>query len=368
MNRKVLVAMSGGIDSSVSAVLLKEAGYDVAGVFMRHGIHAESTGRPGKQGCCSVSDAYDARRVADLLGIPFYVLNFEAEFGRIIDYFVDSYDRGSTPNPCIRCNRDLKFGKLFEYADSIGAEKVATGHYAQVESRDGRFVLRRGVDPRKDQSYVLFPLAQAQLARCLFPIGGLEKPAVREIARRASLRIADKPESQEICFVPNDDHRVLLREKLGDRVKEGDFVTAEGQVVGRHPGHQFFTIGQRRGLGIALGRPAYVVAIDPEQNRVVVGSDDELRSTEFGVEETNWIDQRPSDPVRATVKIRYNGPGAEATVEAGEEGRAWVRFDEPQRAVTPGQAAVFYRGDEVLGGGWIRAREAVEEKLLPSSS
>jgi tRNA-specific 2-thiouridylase len=364
MSRKVLVAMSGGIDSSVSAVLLKEAGFEVAGVFMRHGIHGEVAGRPGKQGCCSMADAYDARRVADLLGIPFYVLNFENEFGRIVDYFVDAYDRGSTPNPCIRCNRDLKFGKLLDYADSIGAERVATGHYAQVVRKDDRFALRRGADPRKDQSYVLFPLTQAQLARCLFPIGGLEKPAVREVARQAGLRIADKPESQEICFVPNDDHRVLLRERLGDRIREGEFVTTEGRVVGRHPGHQFFTIGQRRGLGIALGRPSYVIAIDPERNRVVIGGDDDLRCAEFQVEETNWIEARPTEPVRATVKIRYNGPGAEAVVESRERGEARVRFDEPQRAVTPGQAAVFYRGDEVIGGGWIRASAAVR----PSSS
>jgi tRNA-specific 2-thiouridylase len=351
---RVLVAMSGGIDSSVSAALLKEEGWDVAGVFMRHGVAAGTAAKAGKQGCCSLEDAWDARRVADLLGIPFYVLNFEREFGRIVAYFVDEYDRGATPNPCIRCNRDLKFGRLLDYADSIGAGKVATGHYARVEARSDRVTLRRGVDAKKDQSYVLFPLSQAQLGRCLFPIGGLEKAEVRAIARRLDLRIADKPESQEICFVPDNDHRGLLREKLGDRARPGPLVTTAGEIVGTHPGFQFFTIGQRRGLGVALGRPAYVVAIDPDSNRVVVGDDADLRSSEFEAEEVNWIAEPPSSPVRALVKIRYNGPGAEAEVEPVGSGVARVRFLEPQRAVTPGQAAVFYKDDEVLGGGWIK--------------
>jgi tRNA-uridine 2-sulfurtransferase len=358
---KVLVAMSGGIDSAVSAALLIEEGWDAAGVFMRHGVAPSPTARPGKQGCCSLDDAWDARRVADKLGMPFYVLNFEREFEQIVTYFVDEYDRGATPNPCIRCNRDLKFGRLFEYADSIGARFVATGHYAQVGERDGRATLRRGVDERKDQSYVLFPLKQAQLSRCMFPVGKYTKPEVREIARKMDLRIAEKPESQEICFVPDNDHRALLRERLGDRARPGELVTPSGEVVGTHPGHQFFTIGQRKGLGVALGRPAYVVAIDPNLNRVVIGDDDDLRSREFEAGDVNWIAATPAEPVRSTVKIRYNGPGAEALVEAAE-GVARVRFDEPQRAVTPGQAAVFYCGNEVLGGGWIKRQAPGEPR------
>ncbi|MBI2932176.1 MAG: tRNA 2-thiouridine(34) synthase MnmA [Planctomycetes bacterium] len=352
---KVLVAMSGGIDSSVSAILLRRAGHDVAGVFMRHGVRAERPARPGKQGCCSLDDAYDARRVADDLGIPFYVLNFEEEFDAIIRYFVSEYHRGATPNPCIRCNRDLKFGRLLEYADAIGAHKVATGHYARVEERDGRHLLRRGADVNKDQSYVLFPLTQERLARCVFPVGHLTKPQVREIAREAGLRIAEKPESMEICFVPDNDHRRLLRQRLGEEVRAGEFRTTRGRVVGRHPGYQLFTIGQRKGLGVALGRPVYVVAIDPSTNTVVLGDEEELKRESHDVREVNWIavNAQPGERFEAAVKIRARHEGAPATVEALREGRARVTFHEPQRAVTPGQAAVFYRDDGVLGGGWI---------------
>ncbi len=347
--------MSGGIDSSVAALLLKRAGHDVAGVFMRNGIQKEGAGRPGKQGCCSLEDAYDARRVADELGIPFYVLNFEEPFRDIIDYFVAEYDRGATPNPCIKCNRDLKFGRLLDYADAIGAEAVATGHYARLEARDGRHVLMRATDANKDQTYVLFPLVQRQLARTLFPLGDLTKPRVREIAREAGMKIAEKPESMEICFVPDDDHRRLLREKLGDRVREGSLRTVDGRVVGTHPGHQLFTIGQRKGLGIALGKPMYVVAIEAATNTVVLGEDGDLKRGGHDVREVNWVevDARPGDRFDAVVKIRSRHEGSSATVESLGDGLARVRFAEPQRAITPGQAAVFYRGDAVLGGGWI---------------
>ena len=344
--------MSGGIDSSASAVLLARAGHRVTGVFMRHGAAAPSTtARAGKQGCCSLDDAYDARRVADLLDIPFYTLNFEEEFGRIIDGFVDAYDRGRTPNPCIVCNRDLKFGKLFDYADAVGAELVATGHYARTERRGGRVALLKGVDPRKDQSYVLFPLGQRELARTMFPVGGYEKPAIRELAREAGLRVADKPESMEICFVPDNDHRRLLRERLGDRVRAGEFRDRDGRVLGTHEGHQMFTLGQRKGLGQAFGRPMYVVEIDPDRNVVVLSAEDEGTSG-FEVREVNWISTAPR-AAAADVKIRSMHAGAPARVEPLERERARVTFDVPQRAVTPGQAAVFYEGDAVLGGGWI---------------
>jgi tRNA-uridine 2-sulfurtransferase len=356
---RVLLAMSGGIDSSVSAVLLKRAGHDVTGVFMRHGIQAEASARPGKpldaargkQGCCSLDDAYDARRVADLLGIPFYTLNFEQPFERIVDYFVAEYDRGATPNPCIVCNRDLKFGKLFEYADAIGAERVATGHYARVERRGGRTALLRGRDARKDQSYVLFPLGQRELARVAFPVGEYEKPEIRKIAAEVDLRIADKPESMEICFVPDNDHRRLLRERLGDRLRNGEFRARDGRVLGRHEGHQLFTIGQRKGLGIAFGKPMYVVAIEPESNVVVLSEEDE-KERELFARGVNWVSVEPG-AYAATVKIRSMHAGAAAHVEPLEDERVRILFDEPQRAVTPGQAAVFYDGETLLGGGWI---------------
>jgi tRNA-specific 2-thiouridylase len=346
----VLLAMSGGIDSSVSAVLLRRAGHRVTGVFMRHGARSEAA--PGRKGgCCSLDDAYDARRVADRLEIPFYTLDFEASFGRIVDYFVAEYDRGATPNPCIVCNRDLKFGKLFEYADAIGAEFVATGHYARVERRGGRMALLKGADARKDQSYVLFPLGQAELARVMFPVGAREKPAIREIAREAGLGIAEKPESMEICFVPDDDHRRLLRERLGDRIRPGEFRSADGRVLGTHDGHQLYTVGQRRGLGRAFGRPMYVAEIRAAENVVVLDEED-VKGGELVARDVNWV-STAARACRADVKIRSMHPGAPARVEPLEGGRARVAFDEPQRAITPGQAAVFYEGEAVLGGGWI---------------
>jgi tRNA-specific 2-thiouridylase len=356
---RVLLAMSGGIDSSVSALLLRRAGHDVTGVFMRHGVHNEVSSRPGKpldaargkQGCCSLEDAYDARRVADQLGIPFYALNFEKPFGKIVDYFVDEYDRGATPNPCIVCNRDLKFGKLFEYADAIGAEFVATGHYARVERRGSRMALLAGLDERKDQSYVLFPLGQRELARVMFPVGGHQKPAIRSLAAEAGLRIAEKPESMEICFVPDNDHRRLLRERLGDRLREGEFRARDGRVLGSHGGHQLFTIGQRKGLGVAFGRPMYVVDIEPDRNVVVLSEEDE-KGLEFFARGVNWVSTEPR-VCEARVKIRSAHAGAAGRVEPQGTDRVRIVFEEPQRAITKGQAAVFYGGDVLLGGGWI---------------
>ncbi len=342
---RVLLAMSGGIDSGVSALLLRRDGHEVTGVFMRHGV------RRAAGGCCSVEDAHDARRTADLLGIPFYPLDFEEPFRKVVDYFVSEYDRGATPNPCIVCNRDLKFGKLFETAAAVNAEVVATGHYARVERRGGRMALLRGRDLRKDQSYVLFPLGQRELARILFPVGGLRKREVRALAAEAGLGIAEKPESQELCFVPDNDHRHLLRERLGERLREGEFRSRDGRVLGRHGGHQLFTVGQRKGLGVAFGRPMYVVAIEPASNTVVLSEEDE-RTREFVACGVNWVSVEPR-ACGAVVKIRSQHRGAPARLEPLEGERVRVVFEKPQRAVTRGQAAVFYEGDLVLGGGWI---------------
>lgn len=352
---RVLLAMSGGVDSSVSALLLKRAGHEVLGAFMIGGSCAAETHRPGKRGCCSMDDAADARRVADRLGIPFLPLDCRREFGRLVDYFVSEYDRGATPNPCILCNRDLKFGRLLEAAETLGAEKVATGHYARVERRGDRWTLRCGTDRLKDQSYVLFALSPRQLERALFPVGALRKEEVRHLAREAGLEVAAKADSQEICFVPRGGHRRLMAERLGDRLRPGEFRSRDGRLLGRHPGYQLFTVGQRKGLGRGFGRPMYVAAIRPSTNTVILSEEDERRRQCFA-REVNWI-SGGDRPVEAVVRIRYGHAGAPARVEPLPGGRVRVTFEEPQRAITPGQAAVFYAGDEVLGGGWIEREE-----------
>jgi len=362
---KILVAMSGGVDSSVAAHLLKEQGYAPVGVFMRSGVTLhEDAGSPGRVGmprCCSAEDASDARRVAGQLDIPFYVLNFAADFERLIDHFCAEYGRGRTPNPCILCNRDMKFGQLFEYADALGARCVATGHYARVEWEVGRWRLKRGLDRDKDQSYVLFPLPPERLERVRLPLGEITKREVRQIARDLGLAVRDKPESQEICFVTGTIGD-LIRQRRPDLVRPGPILDLEGNELGRHEGIVHFTIGQRRGLGIALGEPRYVVAIWPETAAVVVGPAEALNRPGFVAEEVVWHERVPAEPIRAEVQIRYQHAAAPAWVTrldstsdagTGEQGRAEVRFDEPQRAITPGQAAVFYRDDRVLGGGWI---------------
>jgi len=365
---KVLVAMSGGVDSSVAAHLLKEQGCAPVGVFMRSGVTLrEDAGSPGRVGmprCCSAEDASDARRVAGQLDIPFYVLNFAADFERLIDHFCAEYGRGRTPNPCILCNRDMKFGRLFEYADALGARCVATGHYARVEWEAGPGApgLKRGLDRDKDQSYVLFPLPPERLERVRLPLGEMTKGEVREIARDLGLAVRDKPESQEICFVTGTIGD-LIRQRRPDLVRPGPILDLEGNELGRHDGIVRFTIGQRRGLGIALGEPRYVVAIRPETAAVVVGPAEALNRAGLVAEDVVWHERVPAEPIRAEVQIRYQHAAAPAWVtrldsssDAGEPvrpGRAEVRFDEPQRAVTPGQAAVFYRDDRVLGGGWI---------------
>lgn len=348
---RVVVAMSGGLDSSTAAYLLRREGYEVIGLFMRTGVPAAD--EPGRRRGCGPADAEDARRVARQLDIPLYVLNCKTDFDRLIEDFCREYARGRTPNPCIRCNTEIKFGKLLRYAHALGARQVATGHYARVERRGGRWVLRRGVDRRKDQSYFLFALSQEQLSRALFPLGGMTKEEVREVARRAGLPVEEKPESQDICFVPESSYRSLLRERLGPS-KPGPLVDLKGRVLGEHPGCEGFTVGQRRGLGIAMGEPYYVVAIHPETNTVVVGPEEALYARLCYVRRLVWgAIAGLRLPRRAQVQVRYQHRAAEALICPSGRDEVGVRFDEPQRAITPGQAAVFYEGDVVLGGGWL---------------
>ncbi len=358
---RIVVAMSGGVDSSVAAALLRDQGWDVVGLFMRNGAHRED-GVPLSGSCCSLSDANDARRVAGRLGIPFYSVNFAQAFARLMDHFAEEYHRGRTPNPCVLCNRDLKFGLLLEYATGVGAEAVATGHYARRDEVGGSPRLRTALDTDKDQSYVLFPLSPAQLARTRFPLGELRKPEVRAIAHDLGLPTAAKKESMEICFVPNDDYRAFLVERDRTGINPaperppGRFLGTDGRVLGSHFGVQFYTVGQRRGLGLALGRPAYVVRLDPERNEVVVGFEEDLLAPGLVAREMNWTSIAPPAPgsVRdCAVKIRARSPGVPASFGVRADGGVAARFAEPQRAVTPGQAAVFYDGDVVLGGGWI---------------
>lgn len=355
---RILVAMSGGVDSSVAALLLKEAGHDVVGVFLRNGVKAPERGRPGHQGCCSVEDAADARRVADALGIPFYALDYREGFGRLVDHFVASYNRGETPSPCVLCNQWLKFGSLVALARELGAAAVATGHYARLAPRaDGRLALRRAADAAKDQTYFLASLSQEQLARSRFPVGELTKAEVRERARRAGLRTAEKPESMEICFVPDGDYRRLIAERAPGALAEGAIVDERGREVGRHGGFQTFTIGQRRGLGIGgLAEPAYVTAIDPARNLVTIGPRASLARRGLVGERVVW-GGRGTPPagewVRCTAQVRHRHRPAPAAARALADGRVEVRFDEPVDAIAPGQALALYDGDEVVAGGWI---------------
>ncbi|MCA8914728.1 MAG: tRNA 2-thiouridine(34) synthase MnmA [Planctomycetes bacterium] len=354
---QILVAMSGGVDSSVTAALLKEQGHEIVGLFMRNGVTAGSAAQSNKQGCCSLADSQDARFVAAQLGARFYVLNFAEDFQRVIDYFVDEYKRGRTPNPCAVCNTDLKFGKLLDYAKAVGAEKVATGHYSQVEYRDGRWRLLRGVDRSKDQSYYLFGLTQEQLSRALFPLGGMTKKEAREHAARLDLKTRDKPESMEICFVPEGDYRAVVAQHSPDVLVRGDIVSTSGEKLGEHDGIAGFTIGQRRGIGIAAPKALYVVKLEPQSNTVVVGDVEDLEIERIRVANLNWIafESLPENhELRAIVKVRYRHDGEPATIIGGKDS-VEVVFDEPIRAATPGQCAVFYSpdSDEVLGGGWI---------------
>lgn len=362
---RVVVAMSGGVDSSVAAALLVEAGHEVVGVFMRQGGRPAAEGptplpvldaRPGHQGCCSVADALDARRVADRLGIPLYAIDMTADFDRVIDYFATEYGRGRTPNPCVRCNAWLKFGRLFDHADTIAATHVATGHYARLERRDGTLVLRRGVDAARDQSYVLFDTAPGRLDRMLLPVGGLRKAEVRARAAALGLATADKPDSQEICFVEPGGHARLVSDRLGGS-RAGEIVDTSGRILGRHEGIEHFTVGQSRGLGVAVGVRRYVVRIDPETCRVIVGGRGEVPEQALTASEATWIAGPPDGPIECLVQCRAQRQAAPAIVTPLPAGRFAVRFTGDETAspgpISPGQPAVCYDGDCLLGGGWI---------------
>ena len=402
MSTRVVLAMSGGVDSSASAVLLKQQGYEVIGLFMRSGATEEAECRvapamtsshvggnaetatvqtktvqtnavqtntaqtnpfptlpilgskANKQGCCSASDAADARRVADVLDIPFHALNFSDAFGRIKDYFVDEYLAGRTPNPCVMCNNWLKFGKLWDFAVSVGADRIATGHYARIETIAGEPALLRGRDPSKDQSYVLAGINRKILDRILFPVGDFNKPDIRELAAQAGLRVATKPDSQEICFIPDNDYVGFLERYRGRPEMSGDFVDSSGKVLGKHSGYDQFTIGQRRGLGVTFGEPRFVIRIDAESHRVVLGTYDELACKELEADGMNWLVDELPDRFECRAQIRYQHTAAVAQVERTGIDRVRVQFDESQFGVAPGQAVVLYEGDRVLGGGWIR--------------
>jgi tRNA-specific 2-thiouridylase len=363
----IAVAMSGGVDSSTVAAMLRAEGHQVIGLTMQLWNQRRLAGHAGMPEavtgrCCSLDDVYDARRVAETIGIPYYVVNHEERFERdVVRPFVDEYLSGRTPIPCSLCNNHLKFDQLLIVAKQIGADALATGHYARVEFDEtrGRWLLRRAADPSKDQTYFLFGLTQEQLSRTRFPLGGMTKPEVRELARRHGLALAEKPDSQEICFVPGGDYKTFLDAYLAERGEAlpdtaGELVTTDGHVVGGHGGIHNFTVGQRKGLGVATGSPLYVLQIKGDAHQVVVGNRAELYSKTLRARQVNLIAvDELREPMRVTVKIRHRHEGALATIEKSGEGELLATFDQAQRAITPGQAAVFYDGDVVVGGGWI---------------
>ncbi len=373
--QRVLLGMSGGVDSSVAGYLLREQGYEVIGVTMK--VWPQDCISRAEDKCCGPQAVADARTVAHSLGIPHYVVDEADQFERlVIDYFSTEYQAGRTPNPCVMCNEKLKFGNLWNKAKALGCDYIATGHYAIIEHHTDRAILRKGVDLRKDQSYFLFSLRQPQLRRALTPLGKMTKLQIREIAHSLGLKVADKIDSQEICFVPGNDYKTFLRSHLGEsEFHRGEIYDVDGNFISEHDGIELFTIGQRKGLPGGSQRPRYVVDLDPETNRVIVGGADDLVCDEFEVDRVNWhpiagVNARgySSEIGKATVKIRYSHPGTNATLTPLENGRAHIRLHEPQRAVTPGQAAVFYDGDVVLGGGWICRAEPARryEAAIPA--
>ena len=372
MNKgKVIVAMSGGVDSSVAALLLARRGYEVVGVTMRlWSVEREGVPASNKR-CCSVEDVEDARRVCHAIGAPHYFMNFEREFQRhVVDYFVREYDRGRTPHPCLACNDKIKFDFLLRRALFLDADYIATGHYGRVrDGADGERALLTGADGSKDQSYVLFTLGQAELRRLLLPVGEYRKDEIRRMAADANLPVANKPDSQEICFIPDDNYRKFVADRVKPR--PGDLVTSGGEVLGRHPGIQFFTVGQRRGLKLNgnTDKPLYVTRIDAETNRVYLGHGEELMSRRLWASRVNWLsDAPPPSPTRASAKIRYKADTSPATVTPLPDGWAEVVFDDPQRAVTPGQAVVFYDGERILGGGYIEVDAPVDASSRPDAA
>ncbi|TWT81752.1 tRNA-specific 2-thiouridylase MnmA [Planctomycetes bacterium CA13] len=383
---RVVLAMSGGVDSSVAAHLLLKAGHECIGVFMRHGEESarvctvdprsEGAGEARnqsslpvlgglqqaradhKQGCCTASDAADARRVASKMGIPFYALDLQEDFRRIVDYFVDDYLSGRTPNPCVKCNHWIKFGRLFDYADGVDADFVATGHYARLLHGEDGPQLHRGLDGNKDQSYALFGIGAERLKRMMLPVGGFDKPTIREIASSLGMGVAGKKDSQEICFVTQGHHSDFVKARRPEMVgaTAGQVVTVDGKVVGDHQGYEAFTVGQRKGLGVAMGTPHFVIRIETDTNRVVIGPPESLLRDHFAASEANWLVDPQSIPSSVAIQIRYNGSPLPGRVTLAEDDpkRFSVQFDSPQKAVAPGQAAVVYDDERVLGGGWIQ--------------
>jgi tRNA-specific 2-thiouridylase len=374
--QRVVVGMSGGVDSSATAALLLEQGCEVIGITLK--LWPQDCVSRAEDKCCGPQAVTDARAVCHQLGIPYYLIDESAEFQKhVISYFAAEYQAGRTPNPCVLCNQNLKFGRLIDRADQLGAQFIATGHFARVEfsphtsgraglllgqeaqqrvpaKRPGRYLLKRGRDLKKDQSYFLFSLRQDQLARAMFPLGEKTKSDTREVARHCQLKTADKEESMEICFVPDNDYGKFLRAAGLAQKHRGEIVDLHGRVLGHHDGIEFYTIGQRKGLGITTARPVYVIELDAANNRVIVGDDSALDRDEFTVDGCNWIPfDKLTEPIEVTAKIRYNHPGTPATVTPQGNGSAKVKLHEPQRAITPGQAAVFYQDDLVVGGGWI---------------
>ncbi len=354
--KKVVIGMSGGVDSSVGAYLLKKAGYDVVGVTMQIWQTEDTCSLEENGGCCGLSAVEDARRVASDLEIPYYVMNFREEFKcNVMDYFVDEYLQGRTPNPCIACNRYVKWESLLKRSLDIGADYIATGHYARIEKlENGRYTLKKSATAAKDQTYALYNLTQHQLKHTLMPVGEYTKDEIRKIAEEIGLQVANKPDSQEICFVPDNDYAKFIEETTGEKCKPGNFVTPDGKVIGKHKGIIHYTVGQRKGLNLSMGHPVFVVAIRPETNEVVIGNSEDVFASTLRCNNVNFMSIPDLEgEMEVVAKIRYSHSGSKCTIKKIEEDLVEVVFDEPQRAITPGQAVVFYDGDYVVGGGTI---------------